>query len=87
MFLILNHSSMFISVESGNFGQGVNSDIPLQTVKIQMRRLIIMSRLIRIFPVCPVNFVLIPKQLTYKGKNVTVRNLTCCPNLPDFTLL
>ena len=27
-------------VKSGNFGQRVNSDIRLQTVKIQMRRLI-----------------------------------------------
>ena len=38
-------------VKSGNFGHQVNSDIHLQTVEIQMRRLL-MSRLIRIFTVC-----------------------------------
>ena len=38
-------------VKSGNFGHQVNSDIHLQTVKNQMRRLL-MSRLIRIFTVC-----------------------------------
>ena len=38
------------SVKSGNFfGRGVNSGIDLQTVEIQM------SRLIRIFTVCLVN--------------------------------
>ena len=42
-------------VKSGNFGHQVNSDIPLQTVEIRMRRLI-MSRLIRIFTVCLVLF-------------------------------
>ena len=36
-----------IRVTSGNFRHRVNSDIPLQTVEIQMRRL-----LIRIFTVC-----------------------------------
>ena len=41
-------------VRSGNFGHQVNSDIHLQTVEIQMRRLL-MSRLIRIFTVCLVN--------------------------------
>ena len=35
-----------VRVKSGNFGQRVNSDIRLQTVKIQMIRLI-KSRLIR----------------------------------------
>ena len=59
-------------VETGKFGQRVNSDIPLQTVEILMRRLN-MSRLIRIFTVCPVNFVNNSKQLPYKWKNVTVR--------------
>ena len=39
-----------IRVKSGNFGQRVYSDIHLQTVEIQMRRLL-MSRLIRIFTV------------------------------------
>ena len=46
-------------VKSGNFGQRVNSDICLQTVNIQMRRLI-KSRLIRIFTVCLVNLIFIP---------------------------
>ena len=41
-------------IKSGNFGHQVNSDIRLQTVKIQMRRLL-MSCLIRIFTVCLVN--------------------------------
>ena len=41
-------------VKSGNFGHQVNSDIRLQTIEIQMRRLL-MSRLIRIFTVCLVN--------------------------------
>ena len=35
-------------IKSGNFGQQVNSDIHLQKVEIQMRRLL-MSRLIKIF--------------------------------------
>ena len=37
-------------VKSGNFGHQVNSDIHLQTVEIQMRRLL-MGRLMRIFTV------------------------------------
>ena len=41
-------------VKLGNFGHQVNSDKRLQTVEIQMRRLL-MSRLIRIFTVCLVN--------------------------------
>ena len=41
-------------VKSGNFGHQVNSDIRLQTVEIQMRRLLL-SRLIGIFTVCLVN--------------------------------
>ena len=41
-------------VKSGKFGHQVNSDIRLQTVDIQMRRLL-MSRLIRIFTVCLFN--------------------------------
>ena len=36
-------------VKSGNFGHQVNSDIHLQTVEVQMRRLI------RIFTVCLVS--------------------------------
>ena len=42
------------SVKSGNFGHQVNSDTRLQTVEIQM------SRLIRNFTVCLVNLYLIP---------------------------
>ena len=38
-------------VKSGNFGHKVNLDTHLQTVEIQMRRLL-MSCLIRIFTVC-----------------------------------
>ena len=45
-------------VKSGNFGHQVNSDMHLQTVEIQMRRLL-MSRLIRIFTVCLVNLFFI----------------------------
>ena len=48
-----------VRVKSGNFGQRVNSDIHLQTVKIQMRRLL-MGRLIRIFTVCLVDLIFIP---------------------------
>ena len=63
---------IWFRVKLGNLEQRVNSEKPLQTVKIQIRRLI-MSHLIRIFTVCPVNFVLISKQLTYNGNKVTVR--------------
>ena len=44
-------------VKSGKVGHLVNSDTPLQTVEILMRR-ILMSRLIRIFTVCLVNLFL-----------------------------
>ena len=44
-------------VKTGNFGHQVNSDIHLQTVEIQMRRLL-MSCLIRIFTVCLANLFL-----------------------------
>ena len=44
------------TVKLGKFGHQVNSDTHLQTVEIQMRRLLI-SRLIRNFTVCLVNFV------------------------------
>ena len=43
-----------VRVKSGNFGHQVNSDIHLQTMEIQMRRLL-MSRLTRIFTICLVN--------------------------------
>ena len=45
-------------VKLGNFGHQVNSDIHLQTLEIQLRRLL-MSRLIRIFTVCLVNLFFI----------------------------
>ena len=44
-------------VKSGKFGHRVNSDTQVQTVEIQMRRLL-MSRFIRILNVCLVNFFL-----------------------------
>ena len=50
---------VYYRVKSGYFGHQVNLDIHLQTVEIQMRRLL-MSRLIRIFPVCLVNLIFIP---------------------------
>ena len=49
----------FPRVKLGKFGHQVNSDTHLQTVEIQMRRLLV-SRLIRIFTVCLVNFIFIP---------------------------
>ena len=70
-------------VKSGNFGQRVYTDILLQTVKIQMRRLL-MSRLIRIFTVCLVNFIFIP--IIEKLKKNCCPHLDDCPNLPEFTL-
>ena len=48
-----------IRVKSGKFGHQVNLDTRLQTVEIQMRRLL-MSRLIRIFTVCLVNLFCVP---------------------------
>ena len=51
---MLNKLSI-IRVNSGNFGHQVNTDTNLQTVEIQMRRLL-MSHLIRIFTVCLVFF-------------------------------
>ena len=50
---------LYSRVKSGKFGHQVNSDTHLQTVEIQMRRLL-MSRLIRIFTVCFVNLFFIP---------------------------
>ena len=57
--VIMRHSACRVRVKSGKFGHQVNSDTHLQTVEIQMRRLL-MSRLIRIFTVCLVNLVFIP---------------------------
>ena len=50
---------MLSVVKSVKFGHQVNLDTHLQTVEIQMRRLL-MSRLIRIFAVCLVDLFLIP---------------------------
>ena len=62
-------------IMSGNFGHQVNSDIHLQIVEIQMRRLL-MSHLIRTFTVCLVNsfFISIIKISNKQGH---------CLNLPD----
>ena len=51
---------LMVRVKLSKFGHQVNSDTCLQTVEIQMRRLL-MSRLIRIFTVCLVNLFFIPK--------------------------
>ena len=59
-------------VKSGNLGHQVNSETRLQTVEIRM----IMSRLIRIFTVCLVQFFFIP---IIKIRNRQGR----CPNLTD----
>ena len=65
---------MVIRVKSGNFRHQEISDIHLQTVEIQMRRLL-MSHLIRIFTVCLVNLFFIPI--------IKIRNKQCCcPNNP-----
>ena len=53
--LLIVQCVCFTRVKSGNFVHQVNSDIHLQTVEIQMRRL-----LIRIFTVCLVNLSFIP---------------------------
>ena len=71
-------------VKSGKFGHQVNSDTHLQTVEIQMRRLL-MSRLIRIFTVCLVNLLFIPIT-ELKNKQGGCPNLAVCTNIPDFTL-
>ena len=52
-----SHILFCIRVKSSKFGHQVNSDIHLQTVEIQMRRLL-MSRLIGILTVCLVNLLL-----------------------------
>ena len=62
MYLVkyLDLEKIFSSrVKSGKFGHQVNSDTRLQTVGIQMRRLL-KSRLSRIFTVCLVILFFIP---------------------------
>ena len=71
-------------VKSGKFGHQVNSDTHLQTVQIQMKRLL-MSRLIRIFTVCLVNLFFIPI-FEIRNKQGRCPNLADRPNLPYFTL-
>ena len=71
-------------VKSDNLGHQVNSDIHLQTVDIQMRRLL-MSRLIRNFTVCLVNLFFIPI-IELWNKQGGCPHSAVCPNLPDFTL-
>ena len=50
------NKSIMNRVKSGYFEHKVNSDVHLQTVEIQIRRLL-MSRLIRIFTVCFYNLL------------------------------
>ena len=71
-------------VKSGKFGHQVNSDTRLQTVEIQMRRLL-MSRIIRIFTVCLVILFFIPI-IELRNKQGNCPNLAVCPNIPDFTI-
>ena len=74
-----------IRVKSGKFGHQVISDTHLQTVSIQMRRLL-MSRLIRIFTVCLVNWFSIPIFELW-NKQGRCPNLAVCLKIPDFTLV
>ena len=55
-----NLENLQYRVKSGKFGHQVNSDIHLQTVEIQM------SRLIRIFTVCLVNLFFYSNNLNMK---------------------
>ena len=73
--VLVSNKSLFSSVKSGNFGHQVHSDIHLQTVKIQMRRLL-MSYLISIFTVCLVN-------LFFYSNNLNMNKQRRCLNLPD----
>ena len=79
-----NNNNNNVRVKSGNFGHQVNSDTYLQTVLIQMRRLL-MSHLIRIFTVCLVNLFIIPIFEIW-SKQGRCPKLAVCPNIPDFTL-
>ena len=75
-------------VNSGirKFRHQVNSDIYLQTVEIQMRRLL--SGLIKVFTVslCFVSLFFIPV-IRICNKQGRCLNLADRPNLPDFTLV
>ena len=69
-------------VKSGKFGQQVIFDTRLQTVEIQMRRLL-MSRLIRISTVCLVNLFFIPI-IALCNKQSRCLNLAVCRNILDY---
>ena len=56
--ICVSYKILIYRVKSGKLGHQVNSDTRLQTVEIQMGRLL-MSRLIRIFTVCLVNLFFI----------------------------
>ena len=51
VYLCMLYGYAINKVKSGDFGHQVNSDIDLQTVENQIRRLL-MGRLIRIYTVC-----------------------------------
>ena len=78
-------TTFLFRVKSGNFGHQVNSDIHLQTLEIQMRRLL-MSRLIRLFTVCLDNWFFSPIIKIWNNQSRCL-NLANSPNLPDFSLL
>ena len=61
-----------VRVKSGNFVHQVNSDIHLQTVEIQIGRLL-MSRFIRIFTVCLVTLIVLFQNLKNGTNKVAVR--------------
>ena len=84
-YLICTFFTLNDRVKSGNLGHQVNSDMHLQTVVIQMRRLL-MSRLIRIFTVCLVNIFFIPiiKIYNKQGRRLSFADR---PNLLDFILV
>ena len=84
LFLLLYFIFHCNRVKSGKLGHQVNSDKYLQTLEIQMRRLL-MSRLIRIFTVCFVNLIFISITELW-NKQGGYPNLAVCPNIPDFTL-
>ena len=72
-------------VNSLNFGHKVNSDTHLQTVEIQIRWLL-MSRLIRIFNVCLVDYFVFNSNNYNMNQTRLLSEFNCCPKLPDFSL-
>ena len=73
-----------ISVKSGNFGHQINSDIHLQTVEIQMRRLH-MGRLISFSLFVQLIYFYIPIIKIWNEQS-RCPNVADRPNLPGFTL-